>query len=425
MTIPRNYRRILVFCMLLAAAVTSSPAADTAAPAAPLTLEQCLNVARDRNETLQVQSDRQKEAAQRLTQSRGGLLPNLAFRASKFYRDNNNGSVTGEGLDTRFEAVQPLFYGFRKAESVRFAKADELRQGYLYRSYVRQVYGDVAQVFYTIAGLESDARNVRDTIKLMQDRIKELDARVRLGKSRDSEVLTVESQLAALNAQQEQLEGSRRTALENLSLLTGIDPSSLSIIDDRAPVTAAEPVENVLAAGRNRSDVLAAGQNVALEESLVRTAKGTLLPTANLDGSWYTSRSGSLSGADWDIYLLLDVPLYQGGILRSRVKEESLRLNETRQQEALLKRQVDTELRQLHHTLVASLAKAQSYRTAYEKAERSYRLQMQEYRLGLVNNLEVLQSMTALLDTKSSYDRSLLQVKFDQVMLDIATERLK
>jgi outer membrane protein len=389
---------------------------------APLTLERCFALAQTRSESLRTQSDRQKEAGEHIAQARGALLPGLDFKYSKFFRDTVNDTVAGEGLDTRLEAVQPLFYGFRKIEAVGLAKVEKLREDFQYRVAVRRLYGDVAQIFYAIAEIESDIKNVRETMQLIQSRISELAERVRLGKSRDSEVLMTESQVAALRAQAEKLEGDRSKALETLAFLTGTPPDLLDIADTTPQVTRAEPLEHALAAVRQRSDVLVARQNVAQEESLVRIARGALLPTANLDGSWYTSRSGSLSGVDWDVYLFMNVPLFQGGALRSRVREESLRLSEARQQAELVARQTETEIRQLHHALESSLAQAGAYREAYDKAKRSYQSQMKDYRLGLVNNLDVLQAVTTLLSVKSSSDRSAIQVKLDKMMLGIATE---
>jgi len=416
-------RALFIVSVLLVAGssrcMPQSPAVE------PLSLVQCFFLAQSHSEALQTQSARQKEATEHIAQARGALLPGINFKYSKFFRDTVNDTVAGEGLDTRLEAVQPLFYGFRRVEAVGLAKGERQREDFQYRAVTRQLYGSVAQVFYTIAGIESDIRNVNETLQLMQDRIKELTERVRLGKSRDSEVLMTESQIAALRAQEEKLQGDRSSALETLAFLTGAAPERLAIVDTMPEVTRAEPLEQALAASKQRSDVLVARQNVAQEESLVRISRGTLLPTANLDGSWYASRSGSLSGAAWDIYLLMDVPVFQGGILRSRVREESLRLSEARQQAELVSRQTETEVRQLYHALKSSLAQAGAYREAYDKADRSYRSQMKEYRLGLVNNLDVLQAVTTLLSVKSSSDRAAIQVKLATTMLDISTEKIK
>ena len=59
---------------------------------------------------------------------------------------------------------------------------------------------------------------------------------------------------------------------------------------------------------------------------------------------------------------------------------------------------------------------------AFKKAEESYRLQTKEYRLGLVNNLEVLESMNAMEEAKRNFDRAVLKTKLDLLRLKAASE---
>ena len=49
-------------------------------------------------------------------------------------------------------------------------------------------------------------------------------------------------------------------------------------------------------------------------------------------------------------------------------------------------------------------------------------MQVRDYRYGLVNNLDVIQSISSLLDVKLNLDRSIIQVKVNKILLKIATE---
>jgi outer membrane protein TolC len=283
----------------------------------------------------------------------------------------------------------------------------------------------VANAFFTLAKIESDLRNVQETIALMSSRTKELNDRVRLGKSRESEVLMVESSVSALRAQEQQIIGQRAAALEDLSLLTGVDSSAITIIDDIPLVDAAEPVDTILKQAESRSDIKAIKEDAAAQAHLVRVAKGAFYPTLDFVANWFTSRSGgSLQNVKWDALLSLDFPLYSGGIRRARLSEQESRLREAEDYVSLLALDIRAEVKTLYHSLVYAIAQEKASQDAFQKAEKSYQLQMKEYRLGLVNNLEVLQSLQTLLTTKASLDRSLLQVKQSRVLLDIAAERI-
>ena len=86
----------------------------------------------------------------------------------------------------------------------------------------------------------------------------------------------------------------------------------------------------------------------------------------------------------------------------------------------LLSDQVTTDIRKLYKALLSSISQAATLKDAYAKADKSYQLQLKDYRYGLVNNLDVLQSLTTLLDGKRSLDRALMQVKMNKALLDIA-----
>ena len=50
-------------------------------------------------------------------------------------------------------------------------------------------------------------------------------------------------------------------------------------------------------------------------------------------------------------------------------------------------------------------------------------MQLKDYRYGLVNNLDVLQSMSIMLDARRSLDKALVQAKINKTLLDIAAAK--
>ncbi|MDD5686896.1 MAG: TolC family protein [Elusimicrobia bacterium] len=407
----------LFFCFILTASCIVGE--ENKIPA--LTLQQCLDIAQKQSYELKVQSERRFQAEQRLKQSTGDILPDIRFKYSKFYRDTVNGEYDGEGANSRFTLNQPLFYGFRKANTVTLSKADIRKEEFLYQNVSRILRLDVTQSFYSIIQIETDITNIQNTLKFMQDRLSELNERARLGKSRESEILAMESQIANLNAQYEKIKGDQSEANETLSRLLGIASADINLIDDTPSVEKAGLVENYIEAVKSRPDIESVRQDVIIQSEEVKIVKGALLPTVNLDGSYYTSRTGSMSDdGKWDALLTLDMPLFQGGILRGKINEEVARQRELENNLSLLLRDATAEVLNLHKSLVSSLNQAIAYKEAYDKAEKSYQLQLGDYKLGLVNNLDVIQALLTMSDIKRNMDKTLIQVKIDKAMLDIA-----
>jgi outer membrane protein TolC len=61
---------------------------------------------------------------------------------------------------------------------------------------------------------------------------------------------------------------------------------------------------------------------------------------------------------------------------------------------------------------------------ANDNADAAYRSLVKEYRLGLVNNLDVLAGLSTLLTAKSAYTRSAVQVRQNRALLMVTLEQL-
>ncbi len=414
-------RNALLAAFILACG--AAPAVAEERSTARYTLNDCLDLALRANEALQIQDERLAEAAQRVRQADADRLPVVDFRYNRFFRDTSGVSTAGDGTDSRLVVTQPLFDGFRRADTSRFARSALRREEFQRAVAARSLKGDVARAFFSVAQVESDIRNNEETLALLRERRSELAARVRLGKSRDSELLMVESQIAGIQAQQEKFKGDHAGSWTGLAWLTGINAAPSSVIYDTDAVPSLPSRSDISAEAGQRSDVRAAEEDLAAQNIRTALARGARLPTLGLDGSWYLARSGSLNGSDWELLFALNFPLYNGGGTKARVEEQSASEREYRLRLLQARRSAETELRRLSSDLAASIAQAEPYRDAWALADKSSELQRKDYRLGLVTNLDVLQSMTAVLDAKKNLDRSILQAQLNKALLDIATEK--
>ena len=74
--------------------------------------------------------------------------------------------------------------------------------------------------------------------------------------------------------------------------------------------------------------------------------------------------------------------------------------------------------------LESSRVQKKTLEQAYQKSKASYDLQLREYRLGLVNNLEVIQALNTLLDMKRSLDKTDVQMVLNAIQLKIDRQEL-
>src|SRR5207249_2942002 len=111
---------------------------------------------------------------------------------------------------------------------------------------------------------------------------------------------------------------------------------------------------------------------------------------------------------------------FTGRITQAQVQQARSQQIQAELALARLRRDAQRQVRTAHADLGSSIAQTQAYQKAVELADRNLRLQQREYRLGLINNLELLQSMTDLQQLRQKWLRAKAAAKFDDVLLKIA-----
>jgi len=161
-----------------------------------LTLTNCFKAALKRSEVLSTQKELILQAEEDYNRARGAILP--AVNASYSYvRQDTQGSTTSGNTQSsagqqtaKITANQPLFRGFSDFAAVDAAKASITAQEEARQWAGMQLYKDVAQAFYSRLAAQKDLAVLDNELDLYQQRIKELQNRLAIGRSRQSEVLT-------------------------------------------------------------------------------------------------------------------------------------------------------------------------------------------------------------------------------------------
>lgn len=418
--------------------VLAANSAAFTAMAAPATLPsanqaECFKAALRRSEIIADRTELIVQAEERYKQAVGVMLPNVNANASAFTQASPGEGQTGRTVAPAYEplvklsATQPLFRGLRNLAALRQTKDTVAAQTENKRQAKAQLYNDVAQNFYTILSIERDLANLNTEISLYEKRTMELKDRVKIGRSRVSEVLTTESAMASLRSQVKQLQGQLDAAREAFVFLTGLNRDTRLVNGAPAVVTAEsirlEPLESYLSIKYERPDIKAAEYQRSAASEGVSIAKGGHLPSADFSANYYFVRRGVDQNVDWDVIASLTFPIFAGGVIQSRVREAASVERETELALSRVKRQADTEIRSFYRTIEAESAQLRTLADAKRLSERNYKEQLQEYRLGLVTNLDVLQALTSFQESNRALDRAYFAAKIDQTRLETAAAK--
>ena len=408
--------------LLLASALSATLcAADAAFAQSSLSLSDAIARAHARNPDALAATAREREAAERVTQARGGYLPRVDVTES-WQRGNHPVFVFSSLLAQRGFAMTDFSVtalnhpetldNFRLALSVEQAVFDpgtaaNLRAASIGRdvaatgrrlvdqdltSAVTDAFGRVltaASMVRSAAAMVETARADRELAVNRRD----------AGRVTEADVLQLDVHLARTLEQQVQATADERVARARLNQLIGEPLGALFALDLAAPAVVID-ISNPDAledeALSKRPEVRLAMQQERLAAAAADLARAAFLPRASVQGGWelngstWTSRSSS-----WVAGAVVSVNLFHGFADQARLAEA--RVLATRR--AIERGQAETLVRLDVQLAVARLEAARASeavgRAAADQAQESRRIIRDRYASGLTDVATLLRSADA------------------------------
>jgi outer membrane protein len=389
----------------------------------PLTLKDCFKAALKRSEILATQRELIVQAQENYHRAWGAIMPTVSGSYTYFHQNapgltsSGNSTSSTEQETAGLTADQPLFRGFSDFAAVHEEKAFIKSQQAARQWAGMQLYIDVAQAFYTFLAVEKDLAVLDNELELYQKRIKELQDRLNIGRSRITEVLTIQSAQAILKAEREQVLGQLDVAKAVLVFLTGLDQDI--VLDDTDDVpTSLETLGSYQSQINQRPDIMAAQKNVDAYKSNVSVARGAYLPSVDLIGDYFAQLPDHEERASWDVEIAVTLPIFTGGIISSKVKTAESQKRQSEIQLSQATRMAMENVRSIYANFKSDLSQMTALQDAFNISEQNYKANVQDYEHNLVTNLDVLQALTSYQDTERSLEKIRYQVKIDYNQLE-------
>lgn len=396
----------------------------TLAAPTSISLEQAFLESVKRTETLAGKEEEIKQAEEKYRQALGSVFPTITGFASYQWQAAAGGgafSPTEQPL-VRISASQPLFRGLRDFAALKQTSllSEASQQGK--EVAIRQLFNDVTQSFYLVLSLEQELVNLQSQILALEKRISDLKGRIKIGRSRVTEALTVQANLSTLKGQFVQTQGQLQVAKETFSFVTGIG-DAFSLKDSLSLQDKLPSLSQYLETVSSRPDLKMRSLQLEAAEKGVGVAWGAHLPSIDVNGNYYFKRFGFFDQIPWDVGISISVPILNGGVISSRVAEANSMKMQAELALTKAKRGAIQEIQSLYAVLQADLEQLKSLNEARDLNEKNFKQQTREYRNGLVNNLEVLQALTSFEESKRNLDRARFQTKIDFLKLETASGR--
>ncbi len=366
-----------------------------------MTLEECYGAAVVYSERVAISREEINLAKARFTQVLGEILPKINLVAQESLQDPAAQTTGGDSNvqstltrlsrpEIRVNFFQPLFRGFQEFQALKITKLDRREKELLLKDAERLLFQDVAVAFFTIALVESEIKTTEQIISVSRSQVGAIQKRVELGKSRESEGSEQAADLALLEAELEKQRGQKTVAYEMLSFLTGLVPQPpIRVV--RVEQIPDPSLPEFVAHAENRVDVQAARDNAAIAQRETKIRQGELLPRVDAEANVYALRVGFVKEIDWDAEIRLTQPLFNGTTI-GRIQEAKANARIANFQAEERRRIAVHETRQNFDSFTSSVRQFLKFQNAARLSEKSYRLQSQDFRLGLLNNFDLLQS---------------------------------
>ncbi|MFA6092687.1 MAG: TolC family protein [Elusimicrobiota bacterium] len=385
-----------------------------------LGLSEAYRLALRRSEELSQQARSVEEAWARVDELWSAVKPAFSLKVGESYQDRDERGVPPLRRDKPQAQValhQPLFSGLRDFLAVRVGR-DQGRSAELdLRRAQELLYADVAAAYIDELGMMREIEIRRAVVDLTEDRVRELKERERIGRSRKSEALAAESLLAQNQADLKDALRRERDAQLRLRFLTGLDDD---LACEDVALHPAGNLEEILESCRTRPDIEARRldlESARRQTSIVRRGRW---PVMSLDGNYYLRRLSPYDSVKWDLSVLGELPLYQGGRVGAQTRQAASRESIVEESLGLSLRKAELEVRAAYEELQAILESVAALEKAAQLAEANSRAQAEDYRLGLVTNLDVLGALTSLQQVRLRLDRARLDARLARIRLDVA-----
>ncbi len=377
-------------------------------------LNEALMQAYESNPTLSSAQTGLKSVNEGVPQALSNWRPEVTLSTSAGVRRTDTDTPTSDSTDTTqplsatLQVTQSIYRGGRTEAATEQAENRVLAQ----RATVTSVEQDIllqtvtaySNVWREQAILELNINNER----VLERQLEATRDRFEVGELTRTDVAQSESRYSTATAQRIASEGDLNTAKAVYEEVVG---GATGEIEQPAPyaILPASEAELLNVALENNPSLLAAKYNELALKNQIREITGELYPELSLVGS--VSRADETSGKDIDstsgeVIAQLVVPLYQQGLVSSRVRQAKQNANQSRIQIVEQERSVEQQGTSSWENLVSTQAQIKSFIAAVNAAEIALEGVRQEEEVGERTVLDVLDAEQELLDAQVNLVRA-------------------
>lgn len=410
--------------MIRKSALISLSALMLALPGQTETLQQALDQAFQTNPALAAQRADVGVAREQLNQARGARAPSVDLSTSATFEslDSNQPIAfnTGENklASAQLSATLPIYTGGQINAGIAQAQAGILASDAQFDGAAQDLVLNVVTAYVDVLR-DREAILIRaNSVALLEEQLRAATDRFDVGFATRTDVKQAEARLQGSRASLAGAEAQLEASLSVYELFVG-QPAGDLVPVPSAPTLPDSFERSLQTALADNPDLKALRQAERVAEQGVKSARGATRPSVSIVGSasvqeTFDQEATAISPTmgiitlpadnyrDTQLRLLAQgtVPLFQGGVLRSRIRAARLERDQARLQTVNAERQITASVAQSWYANIAAGQAITASELQVEAAEIAYEGAQEELSVGTRTTLDVLDQEQQLLEAR-------------------------
>lgn len=388
------------------------------------TIQQALTAAYHNNAQLAAQRAALNAAEDRVDTVQSGWKPrvNLTASAGRTHLDGHFSSafaafsqpgapsvlpLTLQGSMVGLQVEQPLYEGGRTSAAINSAQSLVSAQDASVQNTEQQVFLAAARAYLDVLTDQAVLKLEQRNVNVLEEQLQSAQANFNNGEATRTDVAQSQARLAGARAQVIQARGALREDRASYRQVIGTPPQQLEV---PAPVAGLpESRVQALQLAAQNYPVVAARYAARAANYNVDTVNSQFSPSVSLSGQYMHANDPQFGFAQLNtsaIMLNVNVPIYQGGALRSE-KSRARHLADQRQQQLVdAQRMAAEQATRAWQAYMTARAVRKSIAAQIEAAQIAFKGVSSEHRVGERTQLDVLNAQQDLLSARVNLARA-------------------
>lgn len=421
-----------------------SPAQSLTKEKTPISLEKAITMALTNNPEVKAVEWDNQAAKENQKAVAGQRLPSFSLSGGyNHYLDeqrlipggisNDPGVFSKDIFTGDLNLKMPIFTGGKISHEINSAVFQQKAAEHRLKRARREIIFSVSQVFYYLLSQKKVIESLEFSQKAMEEHRRKVLELMKARKAAKIDLLHTKVRLADLERElvkEEGLLAAQYRLLVNLLGITEITDTiaiqgELTLVDNGKPDLAS----SLLKAKNHRPDYLADRALLEAQAGRMNVQFSEQWPKVYLKGSYgyrYAADPENQANGAHDledvgsIGLSLEMPIFEGGRIQSRIRQEQSKLAAAQERSRKLELQVRLEVETAALKIASSQKQVEAAQKAIELAEESLRIEREKYALGKGAISDVLDAQANLLNAQTNYYRGLAEYNSALAQLQLA-----